>query len=908
MKSFPGLLAALSVLGGIAAGQTSSWSAGFHRPGVSNDNVFGGGDIRASVIFDDGSGPTLIVAGDFEYAGGTPSNGLARWDGSTWSDIGVSNYGGSGVRDLAVFDDGTGAAVYAAVPGGVWKWDGTWSYLAVLSGPAGCTAARSLEVFDDGTGPALYVGGRFTSVDGVPVNNLARWDGTSWTNVGGGVIANTLCNVLLFGEDELAPVGDMIVFDDGGGSALYVGGTFHQAGSLAVDLIARWDGSTWTSVGGGMAGSAPDRVKCFALFDDGGGTDLYVGGRFYNAGGDPNADSLARWDGVAWSGLTGAALTTLWIEDLEAYDDGSGPALYVGGWDGMELPAAGTPVFGKWSPGGGYVDLKDGIASNTLSPIVYDLVAFDEHGGTSLLVSGHITYVGSEGLYIGQVARWTGSWSTVGGGWVPEFVRDVEVLYEWDDGSGPALYGAMEGGDPSWILRFDGTCWTRAWSIETSYRGIDSFIEFDDGGGTKLYVCGDFSSIDGVAAVDIAQFDGTTWSPLGTGYPGANRIGAMAVFDDGTGDALYVGGETGFSTSLLWKWDGTSWTELSDPLAGSSVNAMLVHDDGSGTSLFVGGELASTSGIPDVGGILRWDGSGWSELDGGLWENGAHEGIVDSLVAFDDGGGTDLYAGGEFNQGHPSNPTVLHHIGRWNGTSWSNLSGGFSQSSQNSDRVYALAVHDEGSGPRLYAGGYFYENLPPRVPSSIARWSGSFWQAIGGGVEHEPYTRTVFAIASFDDGASASRALYIGGNFHAAGGRSSYKVARWGAPMWEAAAVIRNGGGANPLGFAEVTPAQLGETWGTTVDIATPGALASVVFFAAGGPTQGIVLSGEVNGELLCLPPYVGPADVGFGVHDITLPLDCSLLGATICTQAATYSPGDIALNNAIDITFGGPF
>jgi hypothetical protein len=32
----------------------------------------------------------------------------------------------------------------------------------------------------------LYVGGRFDSINGVPANNLARWDGSQWSEVGGG--------------------------------------------------------------------------------------------------------------------------------------------------------------------------------------------------------------------------------------------------------------------------------------------------------------------------------------------------------------------------------------------------------------------------------------------------------------------------------------------------------------------------------------------------------------------------------------------------------------------------------------------------------------------------------------------------------------------------------------------------
>ncbi len=34
---------------------------------------------------------------------------------------------------------------------------------------------RALAVFDDGTGPAVYVGGQFTTAGGVPANFIAKW-------------------------------------------------------------------------------------------------------------------------------------------------------------------------------------------------------------------------------------------------------------------------------------------------------------------------------------------------------------------------------------------------------------------------------------------------------------------------------------------------------------------------------------------------------------------------------------------------------------------------------------------------------------------------------------------------------------------------------------------------------------
>lgn len=80
------------------------------------------------------------------------------------------------------------------------------------------------------------------------------------------------------------------VFDDGGGPALYVGGWFTTAGGEPANRIAKWDGSIWSALGAGVGGGA---VYALTAFDDGSGPALYVGGEFLSS---PAGDkSLAKW-------------------------------------------------------------------------------------------------------------------------------------------------------------------------------------------------------------------------------------------------------------------------------------------------------------------------------------------------------------------------------------------------------------------------------------------------------------------------------------------------------------------------------------------------------------------------------------------------------------------------------------
>src|SRR5690606_34508009 len=171
------------------------------------------------------------------------------------------------------------------------RWDGSaWTPLSgggVSGGPEpGGTQIHTLAVFDDGSGPALYVGGNFTRAGGVPANRIDRWDGSAWTPRGEGVSSSSGMSV-----------GTVSVFDDGTGPALYAGGSFLTAGGATVRGIARWDGAAWTPLGDWIGG-----VRALTVFDDGTGPALYAGGSFFAASG-AIGNGMARWDGASWTPL-----------------------------------------------------------------------------------------------------------------------------------------------------------------------------------------------------------------------------------------------------------------------------------------------------------------------------------------------------------------------------------------------------------------------------------------------------------------------------------------------------------------------------------------------------------------------------------------------------------------------------
>ncbi len=662
-------------------------------------------DVRALLPFDDGSGPALYAGGTFTSVDDVSANRVARWDGASWSPLG-SGMGNGSVSALAVFDDGTGPALYAGgtfvtadgtTVNKVARWDGSsWSALGSgITGPQ--SEVDALAVFDDGSGPRLYAGGRFTDAGGVAVSKIASWDGTSWATLGGGIGV----------AQPAGSVKTLVAFDDGSGPALYAGGGFNEAGGIAVANIARWNGSSWAALGSGLSGGS---VRSLLAFDDGGGPALYAGGAFESSGAVA-ANHIARWDGAIWSqvgGGTNEAVSELLVHDSELVAFGQF----------QEAGGLLVNAIARWN-GTSWARLERGIGGP-----VEALTVFDDGAGPALFAGG--IFGDADGLTLNRIGKWDGtSWSALGSGLSGGYIG-VKALSVFDDGSGPALYAGggfttAGGAAASQIARWDGASWSAlgsGLSFIALFTAVDALAVFDDGSGPALYAGGHFATAGGVTVNNIARWDGSSWSALGSGVAISGQrahVRALQVFDDGSGPALYVGGDFttagGVTVNGIARWDGSSWSSLGGGLVNGgsnddeSVNALAIFDDGSGPALHAGGSFASKDSI------ARWDGASWTSLGSGV------AGFLESLLVFDDGSGSApaLYAGGSFSS---VGGVAAIGIARWNGTVWSPLESG----TQN-DQVDALAVFDDGSGgaPGLYVGGGFFSAFGER-DDYLALW------------------------------------------------------------------------------------------------------------------------------------------------------------------------------------------
>src|SRR5205823_7370544 len=130
------------------------------------------------------------------------------------------------------------------------------------------------------SGSQVYAGGQFTTAGGSAANNIAKWNGSSWSTLGSGIGMNGSVRV----------VGALAV----SGSDLYAGGQFTTAGGSAANNITKWNGSSWSALGSGL--------NNYVLALSVSGSNLYAGGGFTMAGGS-TVNYIAKWDGSSWSAL-----------------------------------------------------------------------------------------------------------------------------------------------------------------------------------------------------------------------------------------------------------------------------------------------------------------------------------------------------------------------------------------------------------------------------------------------------------------------------------------------------------------------------------------------------------------------------------------------------------------------------
>ena len=614
-------------------------------------------------------GNALYAAGSFTNVNGVYANGLAKWDGTTWSSVGFSGL----AYTLAV--DGNNlyvGGIYTNAGGvtttNIGYWDGSaWHALGDGLGTAGTLTppVRAIAVNNG----KVYAGGGFINSGAQSITNLAAWDGTTWSAVGGGVNGNVFA----------------LAFK---GSDLYAGGAFTQAGATVATNMARWDGATWSAVGNGLRGAG---VESLAVLNG----SVCAAGLFTNSG-PLGMTNFAVWDGANWSAaghLNGAGVRAV----------STGTQLVVGGsftvagnlwanqiaaWDGTRWSTYGVP--GRLN---GVLYSVSGLFFSSVSALAND--------GTNLYAAGNFNYAGT--INASFIARFDGrNWWPLG----PGLNNEVVALAVANNRvyAGGYFTGTADGNvSMNHIGCWDGTNWNSlgdpggaVFALAVSTNGLYaagtaySGPQFPSPYGSPF-----FSRWDGTNWYTARNFTNNTFFTWPVNYHDPTGYTAIAIQNTN----VYLGGNIrGFSqfdpNDLSFVTTGCLNIIRFDPnfgwIMGTGLNNYPVALATVETNLYAAGDFTTAGGVA-ANRIARWDGRQWSDVGGSVIGNGT----IRSLTT----ASNNLYAGGTFtNIGGVS----ANRIARWDGTNWSAFGSGISGT------VFGLTAIDAdlyGAGSMRLAGG-----------------------------------------------------------------------------------------------------------------------------------------------------------------------------------------------------------
>ena len=512
-------------------------------------------------------------------------------------------------------------------------------------------------------GNELYIGGSFELIsNGRAVRNLARWDGSQWQPIGGGVNGN---------------VSHLTV--DASGN-VYIFGSFTKLGNSAISYAAKWNGTVWSSLGSFTSNS----LTAVTAHPSTGYPAILT----YNTCLSSSCGYIFRWTGTTWQsasefGLSSASSSCVWSSSsFSSYQsdlayDASGNLYFAGAC----MASNGTTYPGNFvlrSNGTNVSVLDNAYFENMATYVPYrNKIRIHPLTGTPYICNT------TQLNWYSSVGVWTGtSWSVMGG----------------------------------------------------EANSSDSCVRFGPDG--TVYLLGNFSSIGTSSIRKIAEWSGSNWITSSFDVSSIPILDELFWGNDGT---VYISNYSALyrkKAAGLWE---VPWTQA---LSIESLGPMPTISQSPIATVFM--NAAEDIYIPNYSGdrLYRYTGLKWfSDIYYGS--------ISPSLVMAS-------LLGNEGSFYWASSAVMKKAAG----------SGALSRVGSLSGNIYTLAQDSNGL---LYAGGV---NL--NTSGNIAQFDGSTWLALGSGVNG-----TVGSIVS--DGIGG---LIVGGSFTAASGTAVSNIARWDGSAW----------------------------------------------------------------------------------------------------------------------------
>jgi uncharacterized repeat protein (TIGR01451 family) len=205
-----------------------------------------------------------------------------------WAPVGVGLPIATGVFTSVVWNDKLYALQGDDTLSRLWAWDGNaWTLVSKFAMRTTHAVPINLQVYHD----KLYMAGKFNAVNNISTTGgIAVWDGKSWRALPPDSMVNTTWQGT-YGFPAYAMAeyrGELIVTGD-----------FMRSGDLAhYTAVKAWNGTSWRTLAETQDFRDSLTVASFVVWHG----DLYACGPFSKIGGVA-MQGVARWDGTRWSAV-----------------------------------------------------------------------------------------------------------------------------------------------------------------------------------------------------------------------------------------------------------------------------------------------------------------------------------------------------------------------------------------------------------------------------------------------------------------------------------------------------------------------------------------------------------------------------------------------------------------------------
>jgi cysteine-rich repeat protein len=538
----------------------------------------------------DGARQRVVMYGGWTTGGNL--NDTWEWDGTSWTQITTAHSPGTRldasmaydpVRHRIVLFGGYGAN-YTGVKADTWEYDGVdWTLKAPTASPPACAAAAFS--FDANRGHMLLYGGKLG--DGTVQTTTWDYNGTTWTSLmpaanpgpraGARMAYDSLHNyvVLLGGGDNHLWTWNGSAWTDRGARTSLTNTGYDQ---LAMTFDANrqalviwdgnqtntfeWNGTSLVSIAGTPVAPAGSSYSYVEFAYDAIREQVIMFGGYGLVNGSVTDDYNVTWarSGTSWAKPPAFAEPPARQRSEAAYDPMRRRVVLFGG----QTDSLGTSVNDTWEWDG----TQWSSAAPTAKPPVRGgaMMSYDTGTRSVMLFGGdsnnssYLTYAdlwSYNGSTWSQPALSTGRSGVFNSGMVYDIAANRAVTFGGrDDGSTGG--GTFQVLNTTWY--WDATGWHQLSPVTVPTVREDFGIAYDTVRNRTVMYGGQDSS--GNVTSEVSEWNGTTWANLSPPVAGPDpRVGLELVYNPDAARVLVFGNSDNLNGEDLWEWNGTAWTQ-----------------------------------------------------------------------------------------------------------------------------------------------------------------------------------------------------------------------------------------------------------------------------------------------------------------------------------------------------------